>query len=144
MKLYTKKGDSYKGDSYEDDTFFGVALVECFALRVRGRQSRRRGRCREKCSTSGQLSSGPRLFSASRTNRSQLHLRGGATGGSRELSGQITIPHRGLRSSPSEFRKSAFPAKERQPRTALPWPYVVSFGRPKGGANEYPARYGGS
>src|SRR5262245_15597052 len=108
MKLYTKKGDSYEGDKFSD-----VALVECFALRVRGRQSRRRGRRSEKCSTSGQLSSRPRLFSASRTNRPQLHLRGGASGGSRELSGQITISHRGLCSSPADFRKSAFPAKER-------------------------------
>ena len=47
----------------------------------------------------------------------------------------------GLRSSPSDFRKSAFPAQERQPRPALPRPYVVSSRRPKGGADEYRTGY---
>src|SRR5262245_55159093 len=36
-----------KGDSYEGDTASSVALVECFALRVRGRQRRRRHRPRK-------------------------------------------------------------------------------------------------
>ena len=40
--------------------------------------------------------------------------------------------------------KSAFPAPERQPRTALPRPYVVSSRRPKGGADEYSSRYEGN
>ena len=39
------------------------------------------------------------------------------------------------------FGKSAFPAQERQPRPAIPWPYVVSSRRPKGGADEYSSRY---
>ena len=43
--------------------------------------------------------------------------------------------------SASDFGKSACPAQERQRRTAIPWPYVVSSRRPKGGAGEYPKRY---
>src|SRR4029450_761979 len=85
-----------KGDNYEGDTFSGRALVECFALRVRRHPGRRGRRPRKTAAAGGQLSSPPRLFSASRTNRPQLHVRLGATRGCLELSGQSPIPYREL------------------------------------------------
>src|SRR5262245_44194698 len=40
--------------------------------------------------------------------------------------------------SASDSGKGNFAAPQRQCRTAIPWPYVVSARRPKGGANEHP------
>ena len=45
------------------------------------------------------------------------------------------------RTSAPDFGKKPFPAQERQFRTAIPWPYVVSSRGPKGGTDEYPTRY---
>ena len=79
--------------------------------------------------------------SGRRASRPHLYIRHGATGRSLELFGQSPIPHRELCASASDFGKSAFSAQERQCRTAIPWPYVVSARRRKGGADEYPRRY---
>src|SRR6266481_924975 len=119
-----------------------MALVEYFTLRMRGRPGRRGRGTRKTSAARGQLSKRPRLFSECRTSRPQLYIRRGTTGGSLELFGQSPIPHRELCTSASDFGKSPFPAQGRQSRTAIPWPYVVSSGRPKGGIDEYPTRYG--
>src|SRR6266478_7883906 len=111
---------------------------------MRGRPGRRGRRTRKAGAAGGQLSSRPRLLSGRRTSRPQLYIRRGATGGSLELFGQSSIPYGKLCTSASDFGKRPSPAQERQSRTAIPWPYVVSSGRPKGGIDEYPTRFAGN
>ena len=42
------------------------------------------------------------------------------------------------------FSKKPFPPPQRQSRTAILGPYVVSSWGPEGGTDEYPTRYGGN
>src|SRR5215467_1779118 len=127
-----------KGDNDEGDIFSGRALVECFALRVRDNPGRRGRRPRKTSDAGGQLSTGSRLISGCRESTPHLSIWYRAAGRSLELSWQNPIPHRQLRPSASDSGKGSFAAPQRQCRTAIPWPYVVSSRGPKGGANEHP------
>jgi hypothetical protein len=132
---YMKKEDTMEVKYFLSWLWLSVLLSACAASR--GAQDVVQG----KEALLARLPIRPRLFSASRTGRPEPYMWYRVKGRSLELFGQSPVSHGKLSASAPDFAKSAFPAPNRQPCTAIPRPYVLSSRGSKGGTDQYLSRH---